>query len=205
MPGLIGRDAELATILGAAADGGAGWTVVIAGAAGIGKSALWETVQERVTAPAWLLRTRSRAAETGFAFAGLTDLLGPVGDEVLAGLPMPQRDALAAATLRGDRAGSAEPRAVATALRTLLDRLGEDGPVVLALDDVQWLDPASREALEFAVHRCRVGLLVAVRDPDGAVPVAAAAPAPETRVALGPFFYGHVRLSCSQLPKCFIH
>jgi DNA-binding CsgD family transcriptional regulator len=181
---LVGRDAELATILGAAAAGGPGWTAVIDGVAGIGKSALWEAALAALPPPRWLLRTRSRAAETGYAFAGLTDLLEPVPDALLAELPEPQRDALTAATLRAD-AGAADSRAVATALRTLLDRLAAAGPVVVALDDVQWLDPASREALEYAVHRCPVGLLVAIRDPAGPVPVACAA-GPETRVTLGP-------------------
>jgi len=183
---LVGRDAELATVLATAAAAEDGWTVVIAGAAGIGKSALWETAQAELSPPAWLLRTRSRAAETELAFAGLTDLLDPVPNGVLDHLPEPQRDALAAATLRAGPAVPADRRAVATALRTLLVRLGEQGPVVVALDDVQWLDPASREVLEFAVHRCRVGLLVAARDPGATVPVAVAAAVPETRVDLGP-------------------
>jgi len=183
---LVGRDAELATVLGTAANGAEGWTVVIAGAAGIGKSALWEAAQDALPGPVRLLRTRSRAAETELAFAGLTDLLDPVPDAVLDQLPEPQRDALAAATLRAGPAAPADRRAVATALRTLLVRLAEQGPVVLALDDVQWLDRASREALEFAVHRCRVGLLVAARDPGATVPVAAAAAVPEVRVGLGP-------------------
>ena len=183
---LVGRDAELAAVI-RAATGAAGWAAVIAGAAGIGKSALWEAALAELPTPAWLLRTRSRAAETGLAFAGLTDLLEPVPDELLAALPDPQRDALVGATLRaGTRAVVDDGRAVATALRTLLTRLGDSGPVVLALDDVQWLDPASREALEFAVHRCQVGLLVAVRDPAGAVPVASASAAAEVRVDLGP-------------------
>src|SRR5436190_4188252 len=154
---LVGRDAELATVLDAAATGEAGWTAVIAGAAGIGKSALWEAAQQALPPSAWLLRTRSRAAETGLAFAGLTDLLEPVPDEVLAPLPDPQRAALASATLRAGSLPVADRRAVGTALRTLLGHLSETGPVVLALDDVQWLDPASQEALEFAVHRCPVG------------------------------------------------
>ncbi len=181
---LVGRDAELATVLDAAATGGPGWTAVIAGAAGIGKSALWEAVQQALPAPAWLLRTRSRAAETGLAFAGLTDLLETVPDDVLAELPEPQRAALVGATLRSGSAPVTDRRAVATALRTLLSRLAESGPVLVALDDVQWLDPASTEALEFAVHRCPLGLLVAVRDPSGAIPVADASAAPATRVDL---------------------
>ena len=56
--------------------------------------------RRQLPTPAWLLRTRSRAAETGLAFAGLTDLLDPVPDAVLAALPEPQRAALTGATLR---------------------------------------------------------------------------------------------------------
>lgn len=183
---LVGRDAELTTVL-QAATGDGGWAAVIAGAAGIGKSALLEAVLAELPGPAWLLRTRSREAETGLAFAGLTDLLEPVPDEVLATLPEPQRAALTGATLRaGTGAPVDDRRAVATALRTLLARLSDGRAVVIALDDVQWLDPASREALEFAVHRCPVGLLVAVRDPVGPIPVANASPASEVRVTLGP-------------------
>ncbi|RHW27398.1 LuxR family transcriptional regulator [Nocardioides immobilis] len=183
---LVGRDSELATILDVA-EAGSAWTAVVAGPAGIGKTALWEAAKGALPAPAWLLQTRSRDTETRLAFAGLTDLLDPVPDAVIDDLPGPQRDALAAAILR---AGAGEPgvdsRAVATGLRNLFARLAERGSVVLALDDVQWLDQASREALEFAVHRCPVGLLVAVRDPAGPVPVAAASTVPVTRVDLGP-------------------
>ena len=183
---LVGRDVDLEAVV-RAATGAEGWTVVIAGVAGIGKSALWEEALARLTPPAWLLRTRSRAAETGFAFAGVTDLLEPVPDAVLAELPGPQRDALAVVTLRAGATGEGvDRRAVATALRTLLARLRADGPVLVALDDVQWLDAASREVLEFAVHRCPVGLLVAVRDPGSVVPVASAGAAEVTLIELGP-------------------
>ena len=88
------------------------------------------------------------------SFAGLSDLLGGVTTQ-FAALPAPQREALEVALVR--RAGTSrrapDPRTVAVALRTLLVDLARTRPVVVAVDDVQWLDAATARALAFAARR----------------------------------------------------
>ena len=93
----------------------------------------------------------------------------PIADDFLDALPAPQREALEVALVR--RAGSGrppDPTAVGVGLRSLLVRAAEAGPLVLALDDVQWLDAATARALAFAVRRLDglpVGVLATVRTP----------------------------------------
>ena len=73
---------------------------------------------------------------------------------MLAGLPAPQRHALEVALLRTLPTGSPpEPRAIAMGLLALLRSLAADGPLLVAMDDLQWLDAASAEALVFAARR----------------------------------------------------
>src|SRR4029079_8829998 len=88
---------------------------------------------------------RPAQAETPLAFAALADLLDGVD---LSPLPPPQRRALEGGLLHDG--GVAEPHAVAAGF---LGLLRSAGPVVVAIDDVQWLDAASRAAIEFAVRR----------------------------------------------------
>ena len=180
---VIGRDEELAEgdrFLAAVAGGPA--AVVIRGEPGIGKTIVWQEIAARAAEEGQLvLSCRPGASETSLAFAGLTDLLSEVGDEVLDRLPRPQHNALAAALLRSDTAdGPSEPRAVATGFLTTLRMLSEPQPVVVAVDDAQWLDAPSANVLEFTVRRlatARVGLLVALRSTTGeGLAFAAAAP-----------------------------
>lgn len=173
--GLVGREVELAEIEAFIADAAGGaWAVVIEGEAGIGKSALWRAVRTDLDADALVLEVRLTSSESSLAFAGLTDLLAPVPAALIEGLPTPQRSALEVATLRSPPTSEpVDPRAVATALATLLGRLADDGPIVLAVDDLQWVDVASRAAIEFALRRVvgrRVGLLLTVRGAGGAAP-----------------------------------
>jgi hypothetical protein len=80
---------------------------------------LWQEGVSRAGAQGSLaLVSRSAQAETGLSFAGLTDLLDPVADEVLVGLPSPQKDALLTALLRGPApVGGVDERAVSAAGR----------------------------------------------------------------------------------------
>ena len=84
---------------------------------------------------------------------GSTDLLGDVVDDVLPALPPLQRRALEAALLLGEPDAGADERAVAAAFLSSLRALVADGPVCLAVDDVQWLDAASTTCLRFALSR----------------------------------------------------
>lgn len=170
MPGaIVGRDGELE----AAAeffDGlkGGSAALVFAGEPGIGKTTLWMEAVERARAGSvMVLSARPVAAEVRLAFAALADLLGPVVDDVITGLPEPQARALAVALLRedpGDR--RLDRRAVGAATASVLAALARRTAVVIAVDDLQWLDGPSARVLEFAVRRLErlpVGLLACER------------------------------------------
>jgi DNA-binding CsgD family transcriptional regulator len=169
---LVGREAELAAIvrlldapeqLPAAA--------VLPGEAGIGKTTLWLAGIDAAAARGHrIMSSRPSEAETRFAFAGLADLLGDAAADVLPELPPIQRRALEAALLLGESEIHADDRAVAAAFLGALRRLACNGPLCLAVDDLQWLDVASVAALRYALARLergRVAALLAVR---GGVP-----------------------------------
>jgi DNA-binding CsgD family transcriptional regulator len=133
--------------------------------------------------------------EARLAYAALGDLLGDHLSEVLPALPVPQRTAIQAALLLRPAEGHRpEDLAVATAVLNALRALALSRPLLVALDDSQWLDTATADALRFAFRRLRserVGVLLARRtqaDPrmglDGV-----ALPSPEP-VVLGPLSIG---------------
>jgi DNA-binding CsgD family transcriptional regulator len=108
------------------------------------------------------------------SFGGLRDLLDEIPDQVLAGLHEPQRHAVEIALLRRD---ADEPalghRAVAVALLGIIRGLAVQGPVVLAVDDAQWLDPPTAQAIEYVSRRLgaeRVCVLATVRSEREPVP-----------------------------------
>lgn len=85
---------------------------------------------------------------------GLTDLFEDVADDVVPALPAPRRRALEAVLLIGE--APAEPldhRALAVAVRDVLELLSEQKPLLIAVDDVQWFDASSSTALAFALRR----------------------------------------------------
>ncbi len=139
---------------------------VLPGEAGIGKTTLWLAGVDAAADRGYrILLSRPSEAETRFSFAGLTDLLGSAS-EVVAELPTVQRQALEAALLLGEPEIHIDERAVAAAFLETVRRLSQDGPVCVAVDDVQWLDAASLAALRYALARLegeRVAALVAVR------------------------------------------
>ena len=166
---LIGRGAELAAIDRFVAAAGAGLAgLVIVGDAGIGKTSLWrEAVRRSVAAGARLLRAAPAEAERALSLGGLTDLLAEGSAEELARLPAVQRHALEIALLRAEPAGQLpDQRTLSVATATLLRQIAADGPTLIAIDDVQWLDDASAAILAYAVRRLAdrpVGLLLAAR------------------------------------------
>ncbi len=129
--------------------------LVIAGEPGIGKTTLWAEATRRANAVGYqLLTSRPVPSDAGLPHVVLADLLHPVADDALASLPGPQRRALEVALLRAEPGdGELDPRAVGTGLTVLLGRMAADGPLVLAIDDAQWLDPASARVLAFALRR----------------------------------------------------
>jgi DNA-binding CsgD family transcriptional regulator len=168
---IVGRDAELGAIE-RLLEGSTGSPALLEleGAPGMGKTTVWEEGCRRAReAGRTVLAARGAGAEVRLGYAALADLLADLDDATLAALPTPQRRALEAALLRGDTPGPpGDPRAVATALRSVLEALAAAGPVLLALDDLQWLDPSSADALRFAVRRLTgpVAVLLARREPD---------------------------------------
>lgn len=107
--------------------------------------------------------------ETKIAHTVLRDLLGPSFAEVSPQLPAPQRQALEAALLLSDVGVGADRGAIGVATLSVLRALASGRPVVVALDDAQWIDAPSTSALVFAVRRLDelpVALLLAVRSAD---------------------------------------
>ncbi|MGH2986969.1 MAG: AAA family ATPase, partial [Solirubrobacterales bacterium] len=140
------------------------------GRGGIGKTTVWSAgVEAARRAALRALVCRGSGSEARLGYASLTDLLAEVDDRPIAKLPAPQRRALEAALLRAapSTGPPPDPRAVATGFLTLLERLAETGPLLLAIDELQWLDRSSAAALRFAVRRLHgsVGVLAARRNP----------------------------------------
>ena len=153
---IVGRESELARIEALLEPGTTDpRVVVIEGEPGMGKSTLWSAAIERAVELAWrVLDIRPTDAEATFAYAGLGDLFESVPDDALAVLPIPQRQALRVALLRAEPEGpNPDARAVAVACLNTLRSLSAAGPVVVAVDDIQWLDPPSAQALGFAIRR----------------------------------------------------
>jgi DNA-binding CsgD family transcriptional regulator len=173
---IVGREEELG-VLHAFLDQEARGplALVLEGEAGIGKSTLWlagvEAARERGLR---VLSSRPAEAERGLAHVVLSDLFEGVLDEVLPALSAPRRHALEVALLLDEASEQpVDPRTLGVAVRTALQALAERTPVVLAVDDVQWLDPSSASALAFALRRMaadRVLLLLARRLVEGAQP-----------------------------------
>jgi DNA-binding CsgD family transcriptional regulator len=167
--GILGRDAELVELrrfVESVSEGSC--ALVLQGTAGIGKTTLWVA---GLTAArdhgCRVLATRAAQSEARLSYTALVDLLDDVSDDALAELPVPQRRALETALLRAGAEGAApDQRAVSLATVGVLKALGASGPVVIAVDDVQWLDTPSARVLSFAARRLgdsRVGVMVSLR------------------------------------------
>lgn len=156
MPATIGRDPELEAVERLLDGGSARLTaLVLEGEPGIGKTTVWRDAVDMARERGCLVLTgRPAQAETTLAFASLADLLEPISDRTIAALPGPQRHALEVALLRaGPRAVAAQGRAVAAGVVSLLRVVARSQPLLLGIDDVQWLDPSSAAALSFALRR----------------------------------------------------
>jgi DNA-binding CsgD family transcriptional regulator len=166
---IAGRDAELASareFVAGVSDGAA--ALVLQGDAGVGKTTLWEAgAAEAEERGLRVLRARPAEAETALSFSGLGDLLRPLLDDILAPLPELQRRALSHALVLEPEQGPAPDRhAIGVAVLAVVRSLAERDPLLVAVDDVQWLDAESAAALEYAGRRLRgehVGLLLTRR------------------------------------------
>jgi DNA-binding CsgD family transcriptional regulator len=171
---VVGREVELAAcerLLERAAGGPA--ALVVEGEAGIGKTTVWRAGVAAAAGRGFaVLVCRPAEAEARLSYAGLGDLFGPLAASVFPQLPEPQRFALEAALLERDGGGRPpDRRTVSVGVLTALRALAAAGPVLLAVDDVQWLDAPTRRLLGYALRRVReerLAVLVSVRTGAGA-------------------------------------
>jgi DNA-binding CsgD family transcriptional regulator len=175
--GIFGRDAELRAIDSFLADVPlAARALVLTGEAGAGKTTLLRAATARAADQGFtVLAAMPSASELRLAFAGLADLLNTRLDDVLAGLPPPQRRALAVAMLVEDAPDHPpDPHLIAAAFRTALSLMARSAPVLVVVDDVQWLDQPTELAIGFAFRRMAaepVGVICARRGLGSGLPL----------------------------------
>ena len=195
---VVGRQRELAAIeqfLDSLA--GQPRALVLEGEPGIGKTTLWLAGLDDARRRGYrVLSCQPSAAEQHLSYGSLADLLADIEAADLDMLPEPQRQALDFVLLRA-KAGTAgtDHRAAGAALLSILDRLADDMPVLVAIDDLQWVDGSSARVIEFALRRLseRIGVLAAMRADkraEAGVSVQLRDPGVVTQVPVGPLSLG---------------
>ena len=167
---LVGRERErsrLATFLDAITRGAN--ALAITGEAGIGKSSLLKETLERAAERSYMVLSAAPAEqENSLPFAALGDLFRTLPTDVLSRLPAPQQYALEVALLRQAAPDvPAHQHAVSVAVLSTIRLLAESTPVIVSIDDLQWLDAPSRRVTQFVIRRLeteRVGILVTARE-----------------------------------------
>ena len=153
---LVAREGELEAIRALLrGDGAHARALVLEGDPGVGKTSLWER------GVAWaredgrrVLVARASEAEGGLPFAGLIDLFDAVTSEELGSVPAPQVRALDVALYRADPTDRPpEAQVISLAVLSALRALSEGERILVAIDDLQWLDSASEEAIAYAARR----------------------------------------------------
>jgi DNA-binding CsgD family transcriptional regulator len=169
---LRGRDRELAVLDGliTRARGGASSALVVAGDAGVGKTALLDRAAEHAAPRVRVVRMVASESEMGLPYAGLQLLCGSLMD-VADRLPAAQSEALEAAFGLRDAQTAPNPFLVGLAVLGLLGAAARTaGSVLVLADDAQWLDDVSARALAFAARRLDedrgVALVLAMRAVD---------------------------------------
>ena len=173
--------------------------LVLVGEAGIGKTVLWEAgVKVAKRRFDNVFSCRGVEAEASLSFAGLSELLAEVPAENLASLAAPCRRALEVALLLTEPgADTPDQYAIGLAVLDVLRGLAGRGPLLIVVDDLQWLDSASAGVMQFTLRRLReepVGLLATVREsPDAVAPIELGRCFGETRLhrmSVSPFSLG---------------
>jgi DNA-binding CsgD family transcriptional regulator len=146
-------------------------SLLLAGEAGIGKTTLWlDAVQQARTRGMHVLTARAAATESVTAYISLADLFSAVEADILHALPEPQRLAVDRILLQvSDDGVATDQRAVGAAFLSVINILSDSAPVLVAIDDLQWLDPSTALVVAFTARRLSgpVGLLTTVRTGDG--------------------------------------
>jgi predicted ATPase len=172
---VVGREEELELLRGFLADTAEGpLALLLEGEPGIGKTTLWAAAVADARERSYrVLACRPAGAEVQLSFAALSDLLEDVLEETLPELPTPQRRALEVALLLEEARGPPpDQRAIALAFLGVLRLLARSGPILIAVDDTQWLDKPTAAVLAFALRRLGsepIALLAAVRREEGRV------------------------------------
>jgi len=218
---VVGRARELGKLsrfLDAAVAGPS--MLVLEGEPGIGKTTLWQACVDAAGERSYCtLVCRPAEAEAKLGYAALADLLETVPEETFAGLADPQRRALDIALLRVEPQGErADRRTVSVALLNVLRSLAEVMPVLVAIDDAQWLDTPSSQAVAFALRRLDqepVGVVFSMRSGATSTPSFFGGK-PEMRVErlnvgplppdeLGRVVAGHLGLQLSRAASMRVH
>ena len=153
---IIGRREELVALGTFLTDIPAGGqALLLEGDAGIGKTALWrEGLRDARERGIRVLHANPSSSEAQIAFAALGDLVVPVLGPALPRLVPPQRRGLETALLLRESEGPPpDARVLGLALLSIMRTLAEQGPILVAIDDVQWLDASSADVLTFALRR----------------------------------------------------
>lgn len=202
---MIGRDADVAKIMAFLSNTlGAPAALVVTGDAGIGKTSVLRHVLQVVGDSLSVLSCQPTPAEKPLAFSALDDLFGNVtSDEILAALAEPRRHAVEAALARGQDPVTPtdrplpDQRLLARGILDALQLISSAKPLLVAVDDAQWLDRPSASVLEFCFRRLHcepVFILLTLRSgPAGLLGLDRALPADRLgRVHLGPLTLGAV-------------
>ena len=204
---VVGRESELERIAGFfEGDWLALW---LEGAAGIGKTTLWRATVELARDRGYrVLASQPTAAETAFSFAALGDLLTQDVEKLLPELPEPQRRALEVAlALTSPEHAALGEHVVGLAFLSTLQHLAAQQPVLVAIDDIQWLDRPSATVLQFAARRVtheNLKVLLTARVDEEARPLQLERDLAERllRIEVGPLSLGALhRLVLSRLGK----
>jgi len=213
MPAVVHRPFELRTVsefLRSVTQQPSG--LVIEGEPGIGKTTLWLSAIEQARDSGYrVFSARVGQAESVLAYATVADLLRDIDATVLAALPDIQRVAVDRVLLRASSEDhTTDQRVVAAAFASVFDCLAADSPVLIAIDDLQWLDRSSKDVLAFAARRfkAQVGLLLTERsDADGGSAVTwlrLSRPDGIERVRVGPLSLGGLHtLVSARLERSF--
>ncbi|TDO46629.1 regulatory LuxR family protein [Kribbella sp. VKM Ac-2527] len=166
-PELRGRRTECARLDRLVADmrSGQGQILIVRGEAGIGKSALLDYLAGQADG-CRIARAAGVESEMELPFAGLHQLCAPMLD-LSEHLPPPQREALAVA-FGLEFGGPPDRFLVGAALLSLLSEAADRQPLLCIVDDAQWLDQASAQALTFVGRRLfadRIGVVFGIREP----------------------------------------
>jgi DNA-binding CsgD family transcriptional regulator len=189
---MVGREDEVAAVVAFVAGAGDDRALVLTGEAGIGKTTILRAGLERAQqADLRVLGIRLSAGEAELPFAALGDLIEEARGEGLTGLAAPQREAIEIALGRTE--GRLNAHSLSRGLLELLRGWSAAGPVLLVIDDVQWLDRPTASALSFALRRVEptgLRVLVVVRSAAGAaaaeLPLGLAAWEDVRKVVVGP-------------------